>query len=114
MFDERGSALVEAELAGLDVGEPIGGYENSPGSSAGAIVIGADGLLVLDEHGERSQSIRYDEIDHWDRLSKDPVSRSLVIWGRAACGSIFPSSPGRATLFSFVQFLIPAIRQHRG
>ena len=109
-FDEVGSLnWWSAEICADAQGTVLGVHENQPDTRAGAIVITEMGLVVLGQ-GSDSTWLPYSGISGWEKLSKEPISRSLHI--RTKQGEqvelLFPG--GRA--FAFVQFLSSAIREH--
>jgi hypothetical protein len=90
-------------------GRILGVHENKPGFQEGSILIAEKGLAVL--QSERAMTwVPYDGIDRWDSLSKDPVSRVLVLWTMSGERVELPFHGGGA--FAFVQFLGGAIREH--
>jgi hypothetical protein len=94
-------------------GEILGVYENASGRGARAILVTAEGLVLLDEDGAPEQWLRYIDIDRWDRLSKEPISMSLVIWTKSGVHVKLPFEARAGDAFSFVQFLSSAIREHQ-
>lgn len=93
-------------LAEAPWGRVLGVHENEAGSLDGAIVITELGLAVLAENAEATW-LPYSSIDGWERLSKDPVSRTLTVRSKSGQNVELRFYPGGA--FAFVQFLISAI-----
>jgi hypothetical protein len=89
-------------------GKIFGVHENEPGALEGSIVIAEQGLAVLQSE-QAAAWVPYDSIDRWDGLSKDPVSRALVLWTMSGERIVLPFNRGGA--FAFVQFLGGAIRE---
>jgi hypothetical protein len=92
-------------------GKIFGVHENEPGTLEGSIVIAEKGLAVLQPE-QAAAWVPYDGIDRWDRLSKEPVSRALVLWTMSGERIELPFHGGGA--FAFVQFLGGAMREHTG
>lgn len=101
------------EFTQPDWGEILGIYENRRHAAARAIVVTSEGLVLLDDHGAPARWLPYADIDRWDRLSKEPISMSLVIWTKNGERIELPFEARAGDAFSFVQFLISAIREHR-
>lgn len=97
------------ELVRDDGGRVFGAHELEPGRRRDAIVIAERGLAVLGE--ETVTWLPYGDIVGWDKLSKEPVSRSLVVQRRDGAPLELRFDDGGA--FAFVQFLGIAIDQNR-
>jgi hypothetical protein len=98
------------DLSSFEFGEVFGIYENETGSGARAIIVAHEGLIVLAEDGQPQQSLRYDEVGRWDRLSKEPVSKSLIVWKKSGERVELPFVAREGDAFSFVQFLLAVLR----
>lgn len=102
-FDEdRRPRWWSDELAPGSWGAVLGVHESEPGCSVGAIVVTDRGLGVLNEP-LAPLWLPYDTIDGWNKPSKDPISKSLVVRTNAGheVELLFPD----ACAFAFVQFL---------
>jgi hypothetical protein len=94
-------------------GQVLGIYENVTSSGTSAVVVTSEGLVVFDEEANEKSMIPYREIARWDPLSKEPVSASLVLWTHDGGRVEVPLRAREGDAFSFVQFLISAVREHR-
>jgi hypothetical protein len=111
-FDEpRRPTWWNDDLAPKEWGMVLGVNESEPGTSDGAIVIAKNGLAVF-TRASAPTWVPYRAIDRWDQLSKEPVSTSLFVRTKANERIELPFKDGGAA-FTFVQFLISAIREDR-
>lgn len=83
-------------------GAVIGVHEIEPDCPRGAIVVAENGLAVFNDT-LAPVWLPYEEIEGWNKLSKEPISKSLVV--RTKAGNevelLFPNGGA----FAFVQFL---------
>lgn len=90
------------EFAPGSWGALLGVHESEPGCSVGAIVVTDRGLGLLNEP-RAPVWLPYETINGWNKLSKDPISKSLVV--RTDAGDevelLFPDGGA----FAFVQFI---------
>ncbi|XYH97991.1 hypothetical protein ACMHYB_61335 [Sorangium sp. So ce1128] len=96
------------ELAPDIWGEILGVHEAESDCSDGAIVVTERGLGVFNDPLAPIW-LPYEAVEGWERLSKDPVSKSLVVRTRAGnkVELLFPYGGA----FAFVQFLGYATEQ---
>jgi len=92
-------------------GMVLGVNEYEPGTSYRALVITKNGVAVFVCAGTPTW-VPYREIDRWERLSKEPVSTSLFLRTKTDERIELPFKDG-GEAFTFVQFLISAIREDR-
>jgi hypothetical protein len=113
LFDRESPPIWwKSGIARPEWGEIIGIYENQAGSGSHAIIVTGEALVLLDQDGLPAQSLRYTEVDRWDRLSKEPVSETLTVWKKNGDRVDLPFLAREGDVFSFIQFLISAIREH--
>jgi hypothetical protein len=91
-------------------GELFGVHECRSGQPEGALLIAAKGLaLVNAQLGVRW--VAYSDVASWDKLSKEPVSKALVIRTFNGEAIALPFPDGGA--FTFVRFLCTAIHESK-
>lgn len=101
------------ELPKKEWGEVLGVYENRAGTGARAVVVTGEGLAIFDDEGMLRNWLVYGVVDRWDRLHKEPVSTSLVVWRKDGTSVELPLEARSGDAFSFVQFLGSAMMEHR-
>jgi hypothetical protein len=97
------------ELAVDSWGAVLGVHEAEAGSPVGAILITDRGLGVFSEPST-PMWLPYEQIKGYEKLSKEPVSRSLVLRTQSGGKITLLFRPDGAA-FAFVQFLLNAIRE---
>jgi hypothetical protein len=88
-------------------GEVIGVHENRAGEREGAFAVTSFGLVVFGRDSLRW--LPYYDMTSWDRLIKEPVSRSLTV--HTSAGDRVELLFERGGAFAFVQFLSGAKRR---
>lgn len=109
---ERPPAWWNPAISRPEWGQVIGIYENRRGSGSRALLVTDEALVLLDDAALPEHSLRYADVDRWDRLSKEPVSESLTVWDRSGQRVVLPFLAREGDAFAFVQFLIAAVREH--
>ena len=94
------------DIVADDWGKVLGVHESVPNQRAGALVVTAIGLALLGP--DTVEWIAYGDVAGWDRLSKEPLSESLIVTMRDGRRIALPFPNGGA--FAFVQFLLGATR----
>lgn len=88
-------------------GRVLGVHEYERGRRTHAIVVADVGLAVLGD-GPAVVWLPYAEVASWDRLSKEPIARRLLV--RTKSGDAIELRFDEGGAFAFVQFLIRAIK----
>lgn len=98
------------ERCGQDV---IGVLENAPGSNRKAIVLGREGIAVIDDDGA-VQAVRYVDVEDFGRLDKDPVPEQIDLATRDESGFRVPVLGKSGAIFDVLRFLMAAVHDSKG
>jgi hypothetical protein len=93
------------DIAAPEWGEVLGVHEKVRNKKVGSIVVTDNGLALLQD--KESTWVRFDEIERWDELLKEPLSTTLRIWTKAGKKIELPFNDAGA--FTFVRFLSRAM-----
>jgi hypothetical protein len=99
---ERPAWWSDEILPGTDV---LGVYEANPSSKEGAIVFTREELLVL---GKQPLRVRYDQMERFGVLSKEPISRKIETWLVTGEKLDIPIAGRAGPAFSIQSFLLNA------
>jgi hypothetical protein len=99
---ERPAWWTDEILPGVEV---LGVYEGTPSSSEGAVVFTPEEIIVL---GKPPLRVRYDQMERFGRLSKEPISRKVETWLVTGEKLDIPIAGRAGPAFSIQSFLLNA------
>jgi hypothetical protein len=106
-YGERPAWWNDGILPGVEV---LGVYEGTPSSQEGAIVFTPEELIVL---GQQPLRVRYDQMERFGKLSKDPISRKIETWLLTGEKLDIPIAGRAGPAFTIQSFLLSAMNSFR-